>query len=141
MGRVLVHILAFIGGATVLVGGAALMFSGPPPPFNSRVDRTLPSPSGAYTATQVTRTLGGATGSCQQLVAVVKSTEPITLIARIYSGSRTVFSADCGTAVDVLWQSASELKIRFAAGPSGADVYMRSATQDGAVKITYDFIT
>lgn len=95
------------------------------------------SPNGEHVATKYIGMGGGAAGWCGQRISINKREHSFDLGTEGSEGEY-VFSASCGSEVEILWESGTSLRVSYATQTeAGVSTYQRPLSRDGAVKISY----
>jgi hypothetical protein len=144
MKKLLILALAAIGAATILGGvaffvfGPGFLYFGMAGGSDYKIEKTVPSPSGAYVATLYTGMGGGAAGWCSQVISINTVSEPFSLEVEKNSGQYQVFRASCSAKVTFQWLSNSALQIGFAGTDQGGlSLYLKPMDYSGQVTVEY----
>lgn len=89
------------------------------------------SPNQEYIATTYTNMGGGAVGWCDKTVNLRRRDEPFD------DKKNYVFSTSCHSDVDVFWESDVNLLIIYTTDGESVDLYQKTESDDGKVKISY----
>jgi hypothetical protein len=102
-----------------------------------RIMSTFTSPNGEHVATEYLGMGGGAAGWCSQRVSINSRGNPFDL-EKEWSVGDYVFSASCGSDVEILWETDTSLRISYGMQTdAGVSTYQRPLSSDGTVKISY----
>lgn len=115
MKRVLLILLAGVGGITLLVALLVLLLSrfvSSPEESDFNIKQEITSPNGEFAAVLFVGMGGGAAGWCKEVVTVRPSSTSVDATSEL-ERDFTVFSASCGSDVQIHWNGSDELLVSF----------------------------
>jgi hypothetical protein len=96
------------------------------------------SPDGSIVAVSYTRSGGGAAGWCDEKVALLAKDDPGTPSMIDSVSEAVVFSAGCGSKIQLHWISDTELRISYTVGAvGGTETYQRRTGFRDRVHLVY----
>jgi hypothetical protein len=141
MKRALLIFLAGVGSLAlmlIIVGVLFSRFVSSPEGSDFNLEKEVAAPNGKYIAAHFVGMGGGAAGWCNEVVTVRPSSTAVDAASEL-DGEFKVFSASCGSDVQIRWSDSAELVVAFSSKRRSlaTSAFFRPENSDGRVRVRF----